>query len=150
MLSGTELPALPEQASTAITHDKDLLRPKDCPSPPPGSTALAIFHDSSPHVVHYQVLGSDVLMVGREDAAKGVFPDLDLSLFLNQGVGATHVSREHLRITARDGHYFAEALPGTTGTQWNKAILPPQERVQLSVGDRLILGARVRLKLMSF
>jgi pSer/pThr/pTyr-binding forkhead associated (FHA) protein len=75
---------------------------------------------------------------------------LDLHGLAGKGVAASHVSRQHLRLLRQGDQYSIFVYKGTTGTQVNKTILESAQlgkRVAIHVGDRLILGGKVRLKL---
>jgi len=77
------------------------------------------------------------MLVGREDAKKGIFPEIDFSPF----DGATNgVSREHALITCEDGALYLEDLNSTNGTRINGFQLTPGRAYRLRDGDELEFG----------
>jgi tRNA A-37 threonylcarbamoyl transferase component Bud32 len=76
------------------------------------------------------------MIIGRSDAARGVFPAIDL---LPMDPSQT-VSRRHARFTRRDGHYFIEDLNAYNRTRLNGAPLVPHQDAELHNGDTLRLG----------
>jgi hypothetical protein len=78
------------------------------------------------------------ILVGRLDAAHGIFPELDLTADsgLEQGV-----SRRHARIYTRDGTCFVEDLDSTNGTFLNGERVTPYLPYAFHDGDVLIFGS---------
>jgi hypothetical protein len=131
--------------------------PEPVPEPVPmqaqdgsGTVVLQVFHDSEPRVVHVHPVVNDITLVGREDPQRDVFPDLDLGKLPSQEVSSSRASRQHLRLLRNGGRYYLYVYKGTTGTQvCDKMVDPSQygKRFEISVGDRIILGGKVRMKL---
>ncbi|MCU0661326.1 MAG: FHA domain-containing protein [Myxococcota bacterium] len=114
------------------------------------SAVLEVYHDSEPQVVHVHPIVNDITLVGREDPQRDVFPDLDLSPLESMGVSVKRASREHMRVLRRGDQFFLYVYRGTTGTQVNKEIVDESrwgKKFEIQVGDRIILGGKVRLKL---
>lgn len=84
---------------------------------------------------------SEVLL-GRLDAAHGIFPDLDLTL---DGGLEKGVSRRHAKIIQRKGEFFIEDLGSANGTFLNDQRLTPYLPYPLKGGDRIQVG-RVSLE----
>lgn len=82
------------------------------------------------------------ILVGRLDAAHGIFPELDMTTDggLEQGV-----SRRHARIYTRDGTCFVEDLDSTNGTFLNGERVTPYLPYAFHDGDTLTFGT-MRLK----
>jgi hypothetical protein len=78
------------------------------------------------------------ILVGRLDAAHGIFPELDLTADsgLEQGV-----SRRHARIYTRDGTCFVEDLDSTNGTFLNGERITPYLPYAFHDGDMLTFGS---------
>jgi hypothetical protein len=115
-----------------------------------GQVVLQVFHNSEPRVVHTHPVVNDVTLIGREDPQRDVFPDLDLGKLTDRGVSVTQVSRQHLRLLRRGDRYFLFVYRGSTGTQVNSELVDEScygKRFEIHVGDRIILGGQVRLKL---
>jgi len=77
------------------------------------------------------------LLVGRLDAAHGIFPEMDMTTDdgLEQGV-----SRRHARIYTRDGTCFVEDLDSTNGTFLNGERITPYLPYAFHDGDSLTFG----------
>ncbi len=82
------------------------------------------------------------ILVGRLDAAHGIFPELDLTTDggLEQGV-----SRRHARLYTREGMCFLEDLDSTNGTFLNEERLTPYLPYTFHDGDLVMFGT-MRLK----
>lgn len=77
------------------------------------------------------------ILVGRLDAAHGIFPELDMTADggLEQGV-----SRRHARIYSREGTCFVEDLDSTNGTFLNGERITPYLPYAFHDGDALTFG----------
>lgn len=149
LLCGAALPALP-QGSSPQDRQGALLLPSEPPAPPAGTLALAVYHDSQPRVVAYLPLRGDMALLGREDPARDNLPELDLAPLAAKGVSAQYASRRHALLLRRPQGLALRVMPETTGTQLNQQLVPDGHEVPIAPGDRLILGGRVRTKLMQF
>lgn len=82
-------------------------------------------------------LGKAEMLIGRWDAARGIFPDVDL----DEVDSETKVSRRHARIFKQNNQYWIEDLGSLNGT-----IINRQHRLQrgqpylLKDGDEIIVG----------
>jgi hypothetical protein len=75
--------------------------------------------------------------IGRWDAERGIFPDVDL----DEDDPQAKVSRRHARIINQGGQFFVEDLGSTNGTFINRGRrLLPGHRVALKNGDEIIVG----------
>lgn len=77
------------------------------------------------------------LVVGREDAAGGVFPEINLEPYGAQDAG---VSRRHIRLRHAGENWTAEDLNTVNGTFINHQRLPAAQPTLLKHGDELRLG----------
>ncbi len=75
-------------------------------------------------------------LIGRPDAARGVFPQIDLRL-------DDAVSRRHARIYEKEGRFYLMDLNSTNGTRYNQQFLDPETPVPLLVGDQIEVGETV-------
>jgi pSer/pThr/pTyr-binding forkhead associated (FHA) protein len=77
------------------------------------------------------------ILVGRLDAAHGIFPELDMTTDggLEQGV-----SRRHARVYTRDGTCFVEDLDSTNGTFLNDERVTPYLPYAFRDSDSLMFG----------
>ncbi len=81
-------------------------------------------------------------VIGRLDATRGVFPNIDLT---PEGGLEGGVSRRHARIHKQKSQYFIEDLGSANGTFLNGQRLTPYLPHPLHDGDELQLG-RVRVQ----
>ena len=81
-------------------------------------------------------------VIGRLDATRGVFPNIDLT---PEGGLEGGVSRRHARIHRQKSQYFIEDLGSANGTFLNGQRLTPYLPHPLHDGDELQLG-RVRIR----
>lgn len=86
--------------------------------------------------------GFTELLIGREDPASNVFPDIDLEPFGGQEAG---VSRRHARLSAQSGMIYIEDLNTVNGTFLNRQKLIPGQPALLKNGDELRLGKLILL-----
>ena len=117
----------------------------------PIKAALEVYHDTEPRMVFSYDILNDITLVGREDPQRDVFPDLDLAKLEKDGVSARSASREHLRLLRQGNQFFLFIFRGSTGTQVNKELVPESKygkRFEIQIGDRIVLGGKVRLKLV--
>lgn len=77
------------------------------------------------------------ILLGRTDAARGIFPQLDLTA--DEG-SEQSVSRRHARIFAQDGACYIEDLDSTNGTFLNGTRLKPHQPYAIRDGDALTVG----------
>jgi len=82
------------------------------------------------------------ILVGRLDAAQGIFPDLDMTADGGLELG---VSRRHARIYTRDGTCFVEDLDITNWTYLNGERVTPYLPYAFRDGDSLTFGT-MRMK----
>ncbi|MCS6994883.1 MAG: FHA domain-containing protein [Anaerolineales bacterium] len=83
-------------------------------------------------------------IIGRNDPKSNLNVEIDVSSFLPN---PKLISRQHAKITERNGEYFIEDLGSNNGTRLNGRRLPPGERTLLKDGDVIVLGretARLR------
>ena len=114
-----------------------------------GTICLVVYSDTKPRQpVRYVPVTKDVLLVGRADAIRGDFPDLDLGSLLDDSL-AKKVSRRHAEVLrARDSQTFSlRPLPGNTGTQVGKELATPGQNYPLTDGTPIVLGGVIWLKL---
>ena len=113
-----------------------------------GTACLVVYSDTKPRQpVRYVPVAKDVLLVGRADAIRGDFPDLDLGSLLDDSL-AKKVSRRHAEVLrARDSQtYTLRPLPGNTGTQVGKELALPGQDYPLTDGTPIVLGGVVWMK----
>jgi FHA domain/Uncharacterised protein family UPF0547 len=104
----------------------------DEPCPSPGLPVVAPLWDPS-------------VLVGRRSASRNIHPQIDC--------GADHgVSRRHAQLTTDGQRWWVEDLQSSNGTFVGVAgaplptdPLPPGQRVEFAVGDRVYVGAWTRI-----
>lgn len=116
--------------------------------PPAGTVCLVVYSDTKPRQpVKYFPITKDVVLMGRQDAVRGDFPDLDLAGLLDESA-ARKVSRRHAELLrARSTQsYLLRPLPGNTGTQVGKELATPGKEYPLTDGTPIVLGGAVWMK----
>jgi len=99
-----------------------------------------------PWVLEFRVVGSpvtiqlrlkDVMVLGRSDPERNMYPEIDLTPFdaLTKGV-----SRRHAVILVRNGRVTVKDLDSTNGTRLNNFDLIKETEYRLRHGDELSLG----------
>jgi pSer/pThr/pTyr-binding forkhead associated (FHA) protein len=89
---------------------------------------------------------SKEVIIGRLDAGRAIFPDVDLTSEEGMDRG---VSRRHARISLREGQVFVEDLNSLNGTFLNATRLVPELPYPLKDGDQVQFGkllVTIRLK----
>ena len=133
------IPSPPEPSSAA---------PAGTTRPPAGTICLVVYSDTKPRQpVRYFPINKDVVVLGREDAVRGDFPDLDLGSLVDESL-SRKVSRRHAEVLrARDTQTFTlRPLPGNTGTQVGKELATPGQNYPLTDGTPIVLGGVIWLK----
>lgn len=96
--------------------------------------------------LYLQIVGTDhqvplpstgEFLIGRLDAAQGIFPDLDLTPYGGQEEG---VSREHCKIYRQKTEYWIQDLGSANGSLLNRNRLEPHTPYPIEAGDELQLG----------
>jgi len=83
---------------------------------------------------------SKEVVLGRLDASRAIFPDVDLTA---EGGIEKGISRRHARISRRAGQVFIEDLNSLNGTFLNAIRLVPELPYPLKDGDRVQLGKMI-------
>jgi hypothetical protein len=83
---------------------------------------------------------SKEIVLGRLDAGRAVFPDVDLTVEDGMDKG---VSRRHARISRQGPQVFLEDLGSLNGTYLNAHRLVPEMPYPLKDGDQIQLGKLV-------
>lgn len=77
------------------------------------------------------------IIIGRSDAARSIYPDIDLA---PHGGDAHGVSRRHARLIVEADGVYLEDLNSTNFTFLNRRRLEPGQRYPLRNGDEIRLG----------
>ncbi|MCL7453676.1 MAG: FHA domain-containing protein [Anaerolineae bacterium] len=83
---------------------------------------------------------SKEVVIGRLDAGRAIFPDVDLTQEEGMDLG---VSRRHARVSLRQDQVFVEDLNSLNGTFLNATRLVPELPYPIKDGDELQLGRLV-------
>jgi pSer/pThr/pTyr-binding forkhead associated (FHA) protein len=83
---------------------------------------------------------SGPILIGRQDAARGHFPELDLN---HDGGYDSGVSRRHARLSVEENVTYIEDLDSANGSFINDMRLQPHTAYRLQVGDELRLGSLI-------
>ena len=90
----------------------------------------------------FDLSGKDNVVIGREDPASNIYPDIDLTPHGGEEGG---VSRKHARIFVQNGQYMVEDQDSTNFTFVNRQRLAARTPTPLSDNDEVRLG-RVLLR----
>ena len=99
-----------------------------------------------PWVIEFRVIGTpeiiraplgERLIIGREDIANDIYPEINLSPHNGQYLG---VSRKHARIIMRDNRITVEDLSSANGTYVNGKHIDALVPARLRDGDQIKLG----------
>lgn len=99
-----------------------------------GFMTLTIAFDSGGQI---ELPLSKEIILGRLDASRAVFPDVDLTNEQGMEMG---VSRRHARIVRRKNQVFLEDLSSLNGTFLNATRLAPELPYPIKDGDQVQLG----------
>jgi pSer/pThr/pTyr-binding forkhead associated (FHA) protein len=77
------------------------------------------------------------IVIGREDAENGIFPDIDTTTF---GGNQEGVSRKHAQIILKGNQYFIEDLNSMNNTYVNKIKVAANQLFPLNDDDIITLG----------
>lgn len=78
-------------------------------------------------------------LIGRQDPARGINPEVDLGPFDSSG----KISRRHAMVYFDNGKFFVEDLNSANGVFVNQVLVTPNQRHQINAGDKLSLGETV-------
>lgn len=122
------------------------------PTSTPREASAAEKEEHSPHhALNIEVVNSgrklqlpvtSELLLGREDAAHGIFPDLDLTPDGGLEMG---VSRRHAKVFYQDDEFYIEDVGSANGTFLNDRRLTPYLPYPLQEGDVVQIG-QLKLK----
>jgi len=90
----------------------------------------------------FDLSGKDNIVIGREDPASNIYPDIDLTPHGGEEGG---VSRKHARIFVQNGQYMVEDQDSTNFTFVNRQRLAARTPTPLNDNDEVRLG-RVLLR----
>lgn len=99
---------------------------------------LKIVHSGSGQSASFEI-SKETNLIGRNDPARGITPEIDLGKYDNSG----KVSRRHATIHIQDKNFFIEDLGSANGSMLNGTMLPAQERKPLKPGDQVYIGETV-------
>jgi hypothetical protein len=142
LLSDGPLPTEPlpeDELPTSQIDPESLVADRHDNAEPPTATLCITVVRSSRQVLF--PLPIDEIYLGRRDASRGAFPDLDLA---PDGGLAEGVSRNHARIYQRNNRLFIEDIGSANGTFLNSQRITPYLPYPLQQGDTLQLG-RLRM-----
>jgi pSer/pThr/pTyr-binding forkhead associated (FHA) protein len=98
-----------------------------------GSPRLTVQSDNAV----FDLSGKTEAVIGREDPASNVYPDVDLTPHGGEDGG---VSRTHAKLYLQGGQYLVEDQNSTNATFVNKQKLAPKTPTPIKDGDELRLG----------
>ena len=109
----------------------------------PGRATLTLVVLASRRRITVEI--ADEVLIGRDDTARGIHPDIDLGPDGGYDAG---VSRRHAILALREAGCTVEDLGSANGTFLNGRRLAPQAIAPLASGDELTCGTlRMRVEL---
>jgi hypothetical protein len=129
-LQGTPAPTVPTMAP--------VVEQAEAPAPAGLHARLLVEADNQ----EFDLSGKDNVVIGREDPASNIYPDIDLTPHGGEEGG---VSRKHARIFVQNGQYMVEDQDSTNFTFVNRQRLAARTPTPLNDNDELRLG-RVLLR----
>jgi hypothetical protein len=125
----------------------DLAPPTGTTLRPPAGTACLVVYSAERLPVYYQPLDQDVTRIGRTDAVRGDFVELDVGRLFDETT-ARKVSRKHALVlrSRQTQSYALRPLARNTGTQIEGERAVELQDYPLTDGTRILLGGTVRLK----
>ena len=139
-----EAPPMAAVLEDAVPPMADVL---DTPFKPEPGTPCLVLYGPDKQPLRYFALTKDATTIGRLDAVKGMFPDIDLDEFFDRTI-VRKISRQHaISLRSRATSTFVlRPLAGNTGTQLEADLLEAMRDYPLRPGHRIILGGAIRLK----
>ncbi|KAF0248372.1 MAG: serine/threonine protein kinase bacterial [bacterium] len=96
---------------------------------------LTIIHCSAGITAAF-LINKETNLIGRNDPARGIIPEIDLSSYDSSG----KVSRRHAILHFDGKQFFIEDLGSANGSMLDGAMLPPQQRKLLNTGAQIYIG----------
>ncbi len=140
-------PPMADVLDDAVPPMADVLDEPTGPVKPEPGTPCLVLYGPNKQPLGYFALTKDATTVGRLDAVRGTFPDIDLDEWFGRAV-VRKISRQHAVILRNrvTGTFVLRPLAGNTGTQLEADLLEPMRDYPLRPGHRIILGGAIRLK----
>ncbi len=96
---------------------------------------LTIIHCSAGITAAFPI-SKETNLIGRNDPARGIIPEIDLSSYDSSG----KVSRRHAILHFDGKQFFIEDLGSANGSMLDGAMLPAQQRKLLNSGAQIYIG----------
>jgi hypothetical protein len=136
---GANLMAAAAPTAPAMPPVVEPVAPQPMAAAPAGMNARLLVEADNQE---FDLSGKDNVMIGREDAASNIYPDIDLTPHGGEEGG---VSRRHARIFLDNGQYMIEDQDSTNFTFVNRQRLTAKTPTPLHDNDEVRLG-RVLLR----
>jgi len=124
---------VPAEISPAPTAPSDEPTVPGVETTPEVTPRLVVQADGS----EFDLSGKSEVLIGREDPASNIYPDIDLTPHGGEEGG---VSRMHAKIFLDAGQYMVEDENSTNFTHLNRQKLSPKTPTPIKDGDELRLG----------
>ncbi len=138
----SEVPGVQAESAISPSGIDALLRARAISMPLPelpnaqGIYANLAYERTNGEIQYVPILKTEVI-VGRSDPKHAYRPNIDLTIFDTKHT----VSRQHARITLKEGQFYLEDLGSRNKTRIDNVILPPQQAIPLRPGDHLRFGS---------
>lgn len=118
-----------EGAAEAVSEEES--EEEEPPETPTGVAKLVVQGTGTEYI-----LDKDVIEMGRQSPADGIFPDVDLT---DEDIDA-YISRRHARIVRKDDGFIFEDVGSSNGSFINNVRIAPGVQQFLNEGDTIRLG----------
>ena len=120
--------------AAAAEEAEEVTEEEEPPETPTGVAKLVVQGTGTEYI-----LDKDVIEMGRQSPADGIFPDVDLT---DEDTEA-YISRRHARIIRKDDGFIFEDVGSSNGSFINNVRIAPGVQQFLNEGDTIRLGKTV-------
>lgn len=142
---GVYLPTGGPLGTKPITEAESTSPPKPDSVPSPAGAPRRLYLEIAGTGRRIPLPSTGELLIGRLDAARGIFPDVDLA---PNGGREAGVSRKHCKIYRQGAGYEVEDLGSANGSLLNGKRLTPHMAYPIEAGDELYLG-KLKLRILA-
>ncbi len=138
----SEIPGVQVESASSPSGIDALLRARAISIPLPelpdaqGIYANLAYERANGEIQYIPILKTEAI-IGRSDPKHEYRPDIDLTIFDTKHT----VSRQHARISLKEGQFYLEDLGSRNKTRIDNITLPPKQAIPLRPGDHVRFGS---------